>query len=85
MLDAVARHRVDNVALQLLWTEVGETLGQGFGKARSKHDDELPSWLARWAQLWTRLLASQGSKDAMLGGNTYGDVWIVRQDIFVWR
>lgn len=41
VLDAVARYRVDDIALQLLGAEVGKALRQGFGKARSEHDNEL--------------------------------------------
>ena len=41
VLDAISRDRVDDISLELLWTEVGKALREGFGKAGAEHDNEL--------------------------------------------
>ena len=41
VLDAISGDRVDDISLELLWTEVGKALREGFGKAGAEHDNEL--------------------------------------------
>jgi hypothetical protein len=41
LLDACTRDRVDDIALQLLGPEIGQTFGKCLGESGAKHDDEL--------------------------------------------
>lgn len=41
LLDACTRDRVDDIALEFLGSEIGQTFGECLGESGAKHDDEL--------------------------------------------